>query len=34
LMTDPDDGPAKVWKTIQSGRRAGLQSPRSRPGAA
>ena len=34
LMTDPDDGPAKVWKTIQSGRRAGLQSPRSRPAAA
>jgi hypothetical protein len=34
LMTDRNDGPAKVWATIQSGRRAGLQSPRSRPGAA
>jgi hypothetical protein len=34
LMSDPGDGPARVWATIQSGRRAGLQSPRSRPGAA
>ena len=34
LMTDPDDGPRKVWTTIQSGRRAGLQHPRSRSGAA
>jgi bifunctional DNA primase/polymerase-like protein len=32
LMTD--DGLAKVWATIQSARRAGMQSPRSRPGAA
>jgi hypothetical protein len=31
LMTDPHDGPRKVWATIQSGARAGLQNPRSRP---
>jgi hypothetical protein len=34
LMTDPGDGPRKVFATISSGRRAGLQQPRSRSGAA
>jgi hypothetical protein len=33
LMSDPDDGPRKVAKTIESARRAGMQSPRSRSGA-
>ena len=33
-MTDPNDGPASVKRTIESGRRAGLQHPRSRLGAA
>jgi hypothetical protein len=33
LMVDPDDGPRKVAKTIESGRRAGMQNPRSRSGA-
>jgi hypothetical protein len=31
LVTDPKDGPRKVRATIDSGRRAGLQHPRSRP---
>jgi Bifunctional DNA primase/polymerase, N-terminal len=31
LMTDPDDGPARVKRTIASARRAGLLHPRSRP---
>jgi hypothetical protein len=31
LMTDPSDGPRSVTRTIQSGGRAGLQHPRSRP---
>jgi hypothetical protein len=31
LMTDPSDGPRSVLRTIESGRRAGLQHPRSRP---
>ena len=31
LMTDPNDGPRSVEKTIASGARAGLQCPRSRP---
>lgn len=34
LMTDPDDGPNAVKKTIESGRRAGMQSPRRRSGGA
>ena len=34
LMTDPHDGPRKVQRTIESGRRAGMQNPRSRSGAA
>jgi hypothetical protein len=34
LMADPGDGPRKVMGTIRSGARAGLQHPRSRPGAA
>jgi Bifunctional DNA primase/polymerase, N-terminal len=32
LMADPNDGPAKVIATINSGKRAGLQSPRDRNG--
>jgi hypothetical protein len=31
LMTDPGDGPHKTLRTIESGARAGLQQPRSRP---
>jgi hypothetical protein len=31
LMADPSDGPRSVLRTIESGRRAGLQHPRSRP---
>jgi hypothetical protein len=31
LTTDPNNGPRRVWATIASGRRAGLQHPRSRP---
>jgi hypothetical protein len=34
LMTDPDDGPVSVQKTIASGARAGMQHPRNRGGAA
>jgi hypothetical protein len=34
LMTDPEDGPLSVEKTIASGARAGLQHPRDRGGAA
>ncbi len=34
LMTDPDDGPRRVFATIGSGRRAGMQHPRTRSGAA
>jgi hypothetical protein len=33
LMTDPNDGPVSVKRTIASGRRAGFQHPRSRSGA-
>jgi hypothetical protein len=33
LMTDPNDGPASVKRTIASGRRAGFQHPRNRSGA-
>jgi Bifunctional DNA primase/polymerase, N-terminal len=32
LMTDPDDGPRAVERTIASGRRAGFQHPRNRGG--
>ena len=31
LMADPNDGPAKTRRTIESGARAGLQKPRRRP---
>jgi hypothetical protein len=31
LMSDPDDGPIRCQKTIQSGLRAGRQNPRARP---
>lgn len=31
LMTDPNDGPHKTLRTIESGARASLQHPRSRP---
>ena len=34
LMSDPNDGPASVKRTIESGRRAGIQHPRGRSGAA
>jgi hypothetical protein len=34
LMTDPEDGPLSVQKTIASGARAGLRHPRNRGGAA
>jgi len=34
LMSDPQDGPRSVQKTIASGARAGLQHPRNRGGAA
>jgi hypothetical protein len=30
LMTDPEDGPRAVMRTIRSGRAAGLRSPRTR----
>jgi hypothetical protein len=30
LMTDPNDGPARVKRTIASGRRAGILHPRCR----
>jgi hypothetical protein len=33
LMTDPNDGPRSVMRTIASGRRAGMQHPRTRRGA-
>ena len=33
LMSDPNDGPASVKRTIESGRRAGIQHPRGRSGA-
>jgi hypothetical protein len=33
LMTDPNDGPVSVRRTIESGRRAGMQHPRTRWGA-
>jgi hypothetical protein len=31
LMADPSDGPRSVLRTIESGRRAGMQHPRTRP---
>jgi hypothetical protein len=34
LMADPNDGPRRVFATIGSGRRAGMQHPRTRSGAA